>query len=137
MWPLLICLEDAICAVLNDDFQTAKNAPTALGEGMNVPIDFIMQIRMVWPRTDTRLRQLAETPLQARALSVWTTYGTQVNIDRLLHADVADYVPLDAPISLRCGWRECLCHDLEATHTLKLCKGCKRRRYCSTLCQMQ
>lgn len=133
--PPLTVYEDTICAVLTSDFRMSKNAPTALGDGLNVPIDFIMQIRMVWPRTDVRLRELPPGLLQDRAVSAWTTYGTQVNINRLLHADVAEYEVPDAPILLRCAWRECLCHDVEATHTLKVCNSCKRSRYCSTLCQ--
>lgn len=35
----------------------------------------------------------------------------------------------------RCQWRDCFCSYHRPEHTMRVCKGCWRQRYCSMKCQ--
>ncbi|KAL4254623.1 MYND-type zinc finger protein samB [Abortiporus biennis] len=37
--------------------------------------------------------------------------------------------------SSRCNWKDCLCHNFNPHHKMKLCKGCWNVMYCSRKCQ--
>ncbi|KAI0343417.1 hypothetical protein BDW22DRAFT_1168865 [Trametopsis cervina] len=65
-----------------------------------------------------------------RILVIWERYGDALGLWLEGNGD-----PSAVPFtSARCGWKSCLCGQVDSGHRMKVCKGCFQAYYCTEHC---
>ncbi|KAI0343409.1 hypothetical protein BDW22DRAFT_1167829 [Trametopsis cervina] len=98
-------------------------------------IEKIMLVSSTWYHTLTTWLEVPpsnEREMKAiceRTLVIWKRYGDALGLDRVIEK------PVVFSTSRQCGWKTCLCYQMDPAHRMKLCKGCFLVYYCSKHCQ--
>ncbi|KAK7690626.1 hypothetical protein QCA50_005725 [Cerrena zonata] len=77
--------------------------------------------------------------LVLHAKTTWVKLGSQFGLTPEKHDPKEDHaVSMHEARHIRhrrCQWRDCLCTTHRPEHSMRICKGCWKKRYCSKRCQ--
>lgn len=77
------------------------------------------------------------THMSEYTLKAWgdIMIDTGIDLSQAVHLQNLADRDLCPPAWRGCGWHLCVCNDMQPCHSMRVCKGCWKIRYCSSVCQ--